>query len=121
MNVHVQSVAAARETGKLGCAHLAAVRGVDGFAVARQPLADFREDANGALGDCAVGLRTDIQKIVPAIARTLDEISNNRLWALPIVVSLLVAPAVIQRHAAFPSASFLLRDNFLFRRGEVAG
>src|SRR5580658_8744483 len=113
--MHVKCVASAREASKLGGVHLTTIRRVNGFGVARHPLPHFREHTYRLFGNRAVRLWPDIQKIVAAVARTGNEIPHNYFRALPIVIGAVVAPAVVQRHAALPGPASLLRNDLLLR------
>src|SRR5262249_50330542 len=57
--------------------------------------------------------------VVAAITRTRNQILNYAPRALPIIVGALVSPAIVEGHAGFPSAAFLVRGDLLFRCGEV--
>ena len=102
--------------GKGACA-----RAVDRLGVDFHPPADFSEPVDARLRDAAGGGGSDIQQVIAAFRRRVDEITDDRFGRLPIVIVGLVAPRIVHRHAAFPvDARQAARRDLLLRRAEIA-
>src|SRR6266851_3048659 len=121
VHMHVEGVAGAGEAGVVGSARQAEVGLVDGFTVGVHPVADLGQDPDRLLGDRAVSPGSDIKQIIAAVANAGDEVADDGLRRLPVIVGTLIAPAIVEGHAALPGAAVGLGDDLLFGSGEVSG
>src|SRR5690348_2638683 len=102
MNMRIERVSLARETQIIAPTRLTWIRFANGRAVLAHPITDGREDAHRFFRNRTIGLWPNVQKIVAAVARTGDQIANDRRRTLPIKVRAVITPTVIQSHAGFP-------------------
>src|SRR5207248_11412507 len=109
----IRRVPTLREIGINMPVEIIAVSSVDGSAVLRSPLSDGLQDFYRLLRYRTVRLGTNVQQVVAAAACAGDQIVHNSLRSFPVVVSLVVSPTVIERHAGFPCAPFVRCTNFL--------
>src|SRR4029079_14998154 len=64
----------------------------------------------------------DVQQVVAALRRDVDEVPDDRLRGLPVGVVRLEPPRVVHRHAAFPvHALDAVGGNLLLGSADVAG
>src|SRR6202012_5551783 len=90
--------------GVEGIADTAQVGGEDALPVPFNPLTHFAQDFNRRRGDGAIRARADVEQIIAAAGRAVDEIAHDRPGILPVQIRPLIAPAFVDRHARFPGA-----------------
>src|ERR1700744_3348789 len=89
------------ETPRL-CAEERRLGVVNGLAIHRQPLAHRRQALDFRSRNDALRVWTDIQQIVTALARDVDEVAQQYLRRLEVHVVRFVTPRVVHRHAGLP-------------------
>src|ERR1700752_612299 len=104
MNMRVKRVGSARETQVVTTPWLTVIRKANRVAVLAHPVAHSREHLHGFEWDRAVLSWTNVQKIIAAVARARNQIANNRRRTLPVTISFVITPTIVQRHARFPRA-----------------
>jgi hypothetical protein len=117
VDVNVQSFAATGEGSNFGTLHLADIGVVNEFAMAVHPLADRGQDIDRWLRYRTIGVRANVEQIVAAVARALQQVAHYRFRRLPVVVAAVEAPAVVHGHAGFPGGG--AGADLLLGRGEV--
>ena len=115
--MHVECVALPRELRELGAVDLAFIGLVDERRVGVHPLAYFGEDLYRLFWNRTVPFGADVQQIVALILSALEQIADHGFRRLPIIVVVVIAPAIVHCHAGFPRGG--RRLDVLFGRGEV--
>lgn len=97
------------------------LRAIDGFAIYGQPFANLVKPLYLGGRDIALRVRSDVQKIVAALACDVDEIAQQCFGGLEVRVVRLISPCVVHGHAGLPiSPGIAFRGDVLFRRFGVA-
>src|ERR1700760_316752 len=89
---------------------------VDRGAIHREPLTYLVETLDFSRRDDTLGVRSDVEQIIAALAGNVDQVAQQSFGGLEIMVVGLVTPGVVHGHAGFPvAAGITLRRNVLFR------
>src|SRR4051794_37414755 len=98
--MNVKRIPLACKQRELGALYLAAIGFVDQVAMFVHPLAYRAKNFDRWLRDGAIAFRTDVQKVLAAVARAGEQVANYRLRRFPVIIGALITPTVVHGHTS---------------------